>query len=101
MENEIIKALNKERYFIKDKFDGLQHCFSGDEQFYLISANEQLEQFILTKLKQRDKEWKTKLDYIDAQFSHINSFEHSETMPILREYRDMIEELYKKLNLIK
>lgn len=65
-----------------------------------VEAGE-VREFIGDLLKERDEEWKTKLDYIDAQFSHINSFEHSETMPILREYRDMIEELYKKLNLIK
>ncbi len=32
----------KQRYYIKDKVDGQQHCLSGNEQFYLIDVTEEL-----------------------------------------------------------
>ena len=39
----------KTKYYIKDKVDGQEHCLSGDTQFYLIDATEEVEHLLSTQ----------------------------------------------------
>ena len=43
--------MEKERYYIKDKFDGQQHYISGDEMGYLIDITDILKDRIKSEVE--------------------------------------------------
>ena len=40
-----MKKPKKEQYYIIDKVDGVIHCLSGDQSFYLINVTKQIEEW--------------------------------------------------------
>lgn len=77
--NEWEKEFDKENYFVKDKVDGQEHCLSGDKQFYLIKANEEIKSSIRSILSSERQKIKKVIELAIAEETNIARQENQPT----------------------